>query len=111
MTDTSKSYAEALFSLALESDTLEETLAALKMLRDGILDTPGAMDLLASPSIPKDERCAVLASRCGLTPRETEILEPSLKANSNWRTWSLLSITMARLMVFSSHWRRPLRAM
>ena len=33
MTDTSKSYAEALFSLALESDTLEETLAALKMLR------------------------------------------------------------------------------
>ena len=65
MTDTSKSYAEALFSLAQESNTLEETLAALKMLRDGILDTPGAMELFASPSIAKDERCEVLDKAFG----------------------------------------------
>lgn len=60
MTDKSKSYADALFSLALESDTLEQTLAALTELRDGIMNTPDALELLASPSIPKDERCAVL---------------------------------------------------
>lgn len=60
MTDISKSYADALFSLALESDTLEQTLTALTLLRDGIMHTPQALDLLASPSISKDERCAVL---------------------------------------------------
>ena len=60
MTDMSKSYADALFSLALESDTLDKTLAELTELRDGIMNTPDALELLASPSIPKDERCAVL---------------------------------------------------
>ena len=65
MTDTSKSYAEALFSLALETNTVFETLTALKTMRDGIYATEGALDLLASPSIPKDERCAVLEKAFG----------------------------------------------
>ena len=65
MTDTSKSYADALFSLALETGTVFETLIALKEMRDGIYATEGALDLLASPSIPKDERCAVLEKAFG----------------------------------------------
>lgn len=65
MTDTSKSYADALFSLALETNTVFETLTALKELRDGIYATEGALDLLASPFIPKDERCAVLEKAFG----------------------------------------------
>lgn len=65
MTDTSKSYADALFSLALETNTVFETLMALKEMRNGIYATEGALDLLASPSIPKDERCAVLEKAFG----------------------------------------------
>ena len=65
MTDMSKSYADALFSLALETNTVLETLTALREMRDGIADTEGALDLLASPSIPKDERCAVLEKAFG----------------------------------------------
>lgn len=65
MTDTSKSYADALFSLALETNTIEETLTALKTMRDGVYYTDGALELLASPSIPKDERCAVLDKAFG----------------------------------------------
>ncbi len=65
MTETSKSYADALFSLAMETNTLEETLTSLKVLRDGLYATEGALDLLATPSIPKDERCAVLEKAFG----------------------------------------------
>ena len=65
MTDMSKSYADALFSLALETNTVFETLMALKAMRDGICGTEGALELLASPSIPKDERCAVLEKAFG----------------------------------------------
>ena len=65
MTEMSKSYADALFSLALETNTVFETLVALKVMRDGLVGTEGALDLLASPSIPKDERCAVLEKAFG----------------------------------------------
>ena len=65
MTEMSKSYADALFSLALETNTVFETLTALKSMRDGLYATEMAMDLLASPSIPKDERCAVLKKAFG----------------------------------------------
>ena len=65
MTEMSKSYADALFSLALETNTVFETLMTLKEVRDGLYATEGALDLLASPSIPKDERCAVLEKAFG----------------------------------------------
>ncbi len=65
MTDMSKSYADALFSLALETNTVFETLMTLKEMRNGLYATEGALDLLASPSIPKDERCAVLEKAFG----------------------------------------------
>ncbi len=65
MTEMSKSYADALFSLALETNTVAETLTALTEMRNGIYGTEGALELLASPSIPKDERCAVLEKAFG----------------------------------------------
>ena len=65
MTEMSKSYADALFSLALETNTVFDTLMTLKEVRDGLYTTEGALDLLASPSIPKDERCAVLEKAFG----------------------------------------------
>ena len=65
MTEMSKSYADALFSLALETNTVYETHVTLKELCEGLNATEGALDLLASPSIPKDERCAVLEKAFG----------------------------------------------
>ena len=60
MTETSRSYADAIFSLAAETGSVRETLDALKTARDELYKTQGALDLLASPAIPKDERLAVL---------------------------------------------------
>jgi len=60
MTETSRSYADALFFLAKETGSVTETLDALKIARNEICLTEGALDLLASPAIPKDERLAVI---------------------------------------------------
>lgn len=65
MTDTSKSYADALFSLALETNSLRETQIALSTVRDGLYYTPDAINLLASPAIDKDDRFAVLDKTFG----------------------------------------------
>ena len=68
MTDTSKSYADALFSLAMETHTEDATLEALHTVQDALKAMPEAMDLLASPSIPKEERLAVLDKAFGGLP-------------------------------------------
>ena len=60
MTEMSKAYADALYSLAMDCGTEEETLEGLRMVLKHLREVPGAMDLLASPSIPKEERAAVL---------------------------------------------------
>lgn len=65
MTETSKSYADALFSLALENAAMSETLTAMKTVRDGLYYTEGAVDLLASPAIDKEDRYAVLDKTFG----------------------------------------------
>lgn len=65
MTETSRSYADALFSLATESGSVRETLDALKTARDELYHTEGALDLLASPAIPKDERLNVIEQAFG----------------------------------------------
>ena len=65
MTETSRSYADALFSLAVETDSVRETLAALNTARDELNNTEGAFDLLASPAIAKDERQAVIEQAFG----------------------------------------------
>ena len=62
MTETSRSYADALFSLAVETASVPQTLDALRLARNELCGTAGALDLLASPAIPKDERLAVLHS-------------------------------------------------
>lgn len=60
MTETSRSYADALFSLASETASIPQTLDALQFARNELYLTKGAVDLLASPAIPKDERLQVL---------------------------------------------------
>ena len=65
MTETSRSYADALFSLAAETGSIPQTLDALRFARNELYRTEGALDLLASPAIPKDERLQVLQSAFG----------------------------------------------
>lgn len=65
MTEISRSYADALFSLAAETGSIELTLESLRLARNELYATPGALDLLASPAIPKDERLHVLESAFG----------------------------------------------
>jgi len=65
MTETSRSYADALFSLAAELNSIPQTLDALRFARNELYHTEGALDLLASPAIPKDERLAVLHKAFG----------------------------------------------
>ena len=65
MTETSRSYADALFALANENGAVRETFEALTMARNELNNTEGALDLLASPAIPKDERLAVLEQSFG----------------------------------------------
>lgn len=60
MTETSRSYADALFSLAAETGSITPTLEALRTACEQLYGTEGALDLLASPAIPKDERLAVI---------------------------------------------------
>lgn len=67
MTETSRSYADALFSLAAESGSIEQTLDSLRLARNELYATEGALELLASPAIPKDERLRVLEDAFGDT--------------------------------------------
>lgn len=60
MTNTSKEYSDALFSLAVEEGTLEETLHALRDVSEAVAAEKGAMELLASPAVAKEDRIAVL---------------------------------------------------
>lgn len=71
MTETSKAYADALFSLAMDEHSEDETLGAIRMVRDALKAMPEAEDLLASPAIPKDERQAVLEKAFGDALPET----------------------------------------
>lgn len=56
MTDISREYSEALFALAYESGRGQEYADALTMIRGLLLENPDYVELLASPSIPMDER-------------------------------------------------------
>lgn len=56
MTQTSKAYAIALFSLAIESGSQAETLDALDAIDRLIGANPEYVSLLASPAIPRAER-------------------------------------------------------
>ena len=60
MTETSKEYASALFDLAVDSHTEDETRQALHQVRDALCGMPDALATLASPAISKKERLAVI---------------------------------------------------
>ena len=58
MRATSKEYAAALFSLARESHSEEDTLEELRFIESVFEDAPGYAEFLASPAIPRSERIA-----------------------------------------------------
>lgn len=51
-----KEYAEALFTLALEENNVDEIADGLSLVSDMLSENPGYMAFLSAPSIPKDER-------------------------------------------------------
>lgn len=61
MTDTSKEYAEALFSLAVEENMLEEVHDGLKLVSAQFRGNPGYVDFLASPNIDMADRINALS--------------------------------------------------
>lgn len=60
MTQVGSVYGEALYTLALEDGLTGEILAELNVLDQSLRQEPDFIRLLASPNIPKDERCQVL---------------------------------------------------
>ncbi len=60
MTEKSKEYGTALFSLALEEKTEKEYLEALEGISEVFQENPDYVEFLASPGIPKAERIAAL---------------------------------------------------
>lgn len=65
MTETSKAYADALFSLAMEQGEDDTTLDALHLVQETLNEAPDTLAMLASPAIPKDERLQVIEKAYG----------------------------------------------
>lgn len=60
MMQTEREYAEALFSLAAEENSVEEYSQALLAVKEIIAENPDYIELLASPAIPMSERLAAI---------------------------------------------------
>lgn len=60
MTQTSKEYADALFSLAMDEGEEARVLEGLRLMSDAFRADPDALALLSSPAIAKAERLQVL---------------------------------------------------
>ena len=60
MTEMSKEYASALFSLAREVHAEDEILDELKVVAKLMEDNPEILEFLAAPNISKRERCGAL---------------------------------------------------
>ena len=65
MTQISKEYAQALFSLAEESGCQKEVSDALKVMSKLFEQNPDYLILLSAPNIPKKERAGLLAQAFG----------------------------------------------
>lgn len=65
MTRVSEEYAAALFTLAAEENVKKEVADSLKTVKTLALEYPDYIVLLASPSIPFDERCEVIDKAFG----------------------------------------------
>lgn len=76
MTQTSKAYAIALFSLAVESNAQEETIRALDAIDALMNANPEYVSLLASPAIPRTERIQALERAfCGMPETVVHFLD------------------------------------
>lgn len=62
MAATGNNYAEALFMLAREENLIDEFYNSLKLVEDVFNDNADYLQFLSTPSIPKSERTAALAS-------------------------------------------------
>lgn len=60
MTEVGSVYGQALYSLAKDENLSETLLAQLEVLQQSFREAPDFLVLLASPSLTKDERCAIL---------------------------------------------------
>ena len=61
MSDRNREYAEALYALAMETNQEKAYLEALRTVADAMGAQPEYIEVLSAPSIPLDERCALLA--------------------------------------------------
>ena len=60
MTQTARTYGESLYALARDEQLSEELLSQLQMVVSILQENPQYATLLSLPSVPKEERCAVL---------------------------------------------------
>ncbi len=60
MSTISKEYAEALFTIALEEDCIDEIYSSLNMMNELFSENPEYIEFLSAPSIPKAERSSKL---------------------------------------------------
>ena len=62
MTATGNNYAEALFMLAREENSIDDFFDSLKVVEGILKENPDYLQFLSTPSIPKSERTAALAA-------------------------------------------------
>ena len=62
MTEAAKVYGQALYELARDEGLALRILEELKVLRTSFAQEPGFVQLLASPTVPKQERCQIIDS-------------------------------------------------
>ena len=62
MTDAANVYGQALYELARDEGLALRILGELKVLNTSFAQEPGFVQLLASPTVPKQERCQILDS-------------------------------------------------
>jgi F-type H+-transporting ATPase subunit delta len=70
-------YAKALFSLAVESDRVEQWAKSLETLREAVLASPDLHDVLSNPVYSKEQRRAIvekLAAALKLDPEPANLL-------------------------------------
>lgn len=65
MAQTDREYAEALFMLCAEENTIEQYQKALELVRDVVEQNPDYLELLSSPAIPIGERLSAIDEAFG----------------------------------------------
>ncbi|HAX83278.1 MAG TPA: ATP synthase F1 subunit delta, partial [Ruminococcaceae bacterium] len=73
MAQISNEYAEALFALAMENESVKEYSEALDIVLKVMIENPEYIDFLASPDIPKQERVGAIESAFGGSIPETVV--------------------------------------